>query len=256
MLTNLLRDVYRNIKQRVTDIIKTTRRAYVYTLRHRPGSGATTLSRRLGYDIKKDDESGTVSCTVISIKNCSNIKLTASYLSHLSESVENTAILAIVESKHVGREKFDNLVKRMADAGKKILFFYVEPFTGRNLGTQGNIALLDSYLNINEQDRFEDKYKQQGLLEDLLEKSKRNNTRLEVIDFPLMLKDRETSSNLQTYVNEWMDVLPENLRKYCAFVAFAFKYSESGINQILLKSKFIHKNSLNDNVCAQNPLYS
>lgn len=248
---DVLRDIYRNIKQRVTDIIKTTRRVSVYTLRHRPGSGATTLSRRLGYDIKKDDESGTVSCTVISIKNCSNIRLTASYLSNLSESVENTAILAIVESKHVGREKFDNLVKRMADAGKKILFFYVEPFTGNNFGQQGNVAFLASYLNINEQNRFEDKYRQQGLLENLLEKAKRNNTRLEVIDFPLMLKDRETSNNLQTYVNEWMDVLPEKLRKFCAYVAFAFKYSESGVNQVLLKSIWKDESHLTINFYAK-----
>ena len=51
-----------------------------------------------------------------------------------------------------------------------------------------------------------------------------------------MLKDKETSTNLSTYVSEWMDELPENLRKFCAYVGFVFKYSDLGVNQTILKS--------------------
>ncbi len=230
------RDIYRIVKQRVSEIIRTTRRTSVYTLRHRPGSGATTLSRRLGYDIKKEDEIGLISCTVIDIKNCSNIRLTEQYLCQLSEVTDNVAILAFVESKRVGREKFDNLVKRMSDAAKKIVFFYIEPFTGRYHTPKENVILLDSYLINQEQQRFEEKYKQLGLSNKLLQQSKKLRQRLEVIDFPLMLRDNETSNNLSSYVNEWTQVLPENLKLFCAYVGFVFKYSDLGVNQVLLKS--------------------
>ena len=229
------RDLYRTVKQRVSDIIRTTRRTSVYTLRHRPGSGATTLSRRLGYDIKREDEVGIIQCTVVDIKNCSNIRLTEQYLCQLSEETDNTPILAIVESKRVGREKFDNLVKRMSDAAKKIVFLYVEPYTRPYHTPKENVVLLDSFLKNDEQKRFEEKYKQLGLSNKLLSESKKVRKHLEVIDFPLMLKDNETSENLSSYVKEWMCCLPENLRLFCAYVGFVFKYSDLGINQTLLK---------------------
>ena len=229
------RALYYAVKQRISEIIRTTRRTTVYTLRHRPGSGATTLARRLGYDIKKEDEVGIISCTVVDIRNASNIRLTEQYLCQLSEETDNTPILAIVESKRVGREKFDNLVKRMSDAAKKVVFFYVEPFTGSTFHKKENVVLLESFLKNDEQNRFEEKYKLLGLPEYLLSNAERTNSSLEVIDFPLMLKDNETSNNLSSYVKEWMDVLPDNLKLFCAYVGFVFKYSDLGVNQNLLK---------------------
>lgn len=230
------RDAYLTVKPRVTDIIRSLRRTTIYTLKHRPGSGATTLARRLAFDIKKEDEKGVITCTVIDIKSCSNIRLTEQYLCQLSETIDNTAILAIVEAKRVGREKFDSLVKRISDAGKKVLFFYVEPFTGKYKSTKDNVVYLESILMPNEQLRFEEKYKQLGLRSELLLDSKKGKKSLEVVDFPLMLRDNETSENLSSYVQEWMDTLPDNLRKYCAYVGFVFKYSDLGVNQRLLKS--------------------
>ena len=184
------RDLYRIVRSKVTDLIRTIRRTSIFTLRHRPGSGATTLAKRLGYDITKDDESGLLSCTVVDIKNCSNLRITDQYLCQLSEKTENTPILAIVESKHIGREKFDYLVKRMSDAGKKVVFFYVEPFTGSYHTPKDNVVLLESSLKANELLRFEEKYKQLGLNESLLENQKKQHNNLEVVDFPLMLRDK------------------------------------------------------------------
>lgn len=230
------RDLYRIVRSKVTDLIRTIRKTSIFTLRHRPGSGATTLAKRLGYDITKDDESGLLSCTVVDIKNCSNLRITDQYLCQLSEKTENAPILAIVESKHIGREKFDYLVKRMSDTGKKIVFFYIEPYTRPYHSPKDNVVLLESTLKTNELLRFEEKYKQLGLNELLLENQKKRHHNLEVVDFPLMLRDNKTSQNLGSYVQEWMNVLPENLVKFCAFVGFIFKYSDLGVNQTLLKS--------------------
>jgi hypothetical protein len=230
------RDLYRIVRSKITELIHTIRKTSIFTLRHRPGSGATTLAKRLGYDITKDDESDVLSCTVVDIKNCSNLRITDQYLCQLSEKTENTPILAIVESKHIGREKFDYLVKRMSDAGKKIVFFYIEPYTGSYHTPKENVVLLESTLKANELLRFEEKYKHLGLNASLLESQKKQRNSLEVVDFPLMLKDNETSNNLGSYVQEWIKVLPDNLVKFCAFVGFVFKYSDLGVNQTLLKS--------------------
>jgi hypothetical protein len=230
------RDLYRIVRSKITELIHTIRKTSIFTLRHRPGSGATTLAKRLGYDITKDDESGVLSCTAVDIKNCSNLHITDQYLCQLSEITENTPILAIVESKHIGREKFDYLVKRMSDAGKKIVFFYIEPYTGSYHSQNENVVYLESTLKATELLRFEEKYKHLGLNASLLESQKKQNKSLEVVDFPLMLKDNETSNNLGSYVQEWMGILPDNLVKFCAFVGFVFKYSDLGVNQTLLKS--------------------
>ena len=51
------REIYIRVKNRIVDIIKNNRNnVRVYTLKHRPGSGGTTLARRLAYDIYKEDE--------------------------------------------------------------------------------------------------------------------------------------------------------------------------------------------------------
>lgn len=233
---DVTRDIYRIVKQRVSEIIRTTRRVQIYTLRHRPGSGATTLARRLAFDIRKEEEIGAISCTVIDIKNCSNIRLTEQYLCQLSERITNTPILAIVESKHVAKDKFENLVQRISNAAKKVVFFYVEPYTGKYHTQKENVVLLDSHLKSDELQRFKEKYTTLGLKKSLLDDVSNKGTCLEVVDFPLMLKDEKTSANLSTYVSEWMDELPENLRKFCAYVGFVFKYSDLGVNQTILKS--------------------
>lgn len=229
------RELYPIIRQRVIDLIRTSKKVDIFTIRHKPGSGATTLARRLAYDIRMEDSAGNIQCTVIEVRNCSNIHLTEEYLSQLSEQVENTCVLAIIEAKRVSREKFDRIVKKMSDSGKRILFLYIETFTGKTIVQKSNVAYLDDSLKAEEVKRFTLKYLSLGLKESMLDMAKRNNHRLEVIDFPLMLRDNETSSNLSAYVMAWMETLPENLRKFCAYVGFVSKYSDSGVNQNLLK---------------------
>lgn len=234
--SDVSREIYDKLNDRILQIIRTMRKVQFFTLRHRPGSGATTLAHRLAFDIYKLSQKELVSCIVVEIKNGSNIRLTEQYLCKLSEIADNAAILALVESKNVGKDKLDTLVKRISDAGKKVLFFYIEPYTGEFNNKQENVVFLDSIITKNEMPRFEDKYLSLGLQESLLNEVNIGVRKIEVVDFPLMLKDKETSANLSTYVSEWMDALPENLRKFCAFVGFVFKYSDKGVNQTILKS--------------------
>lgn len=236
------RDIYPIIRQRIVDLIKTSRKVEIFTIRHKPGSGATTISRRLAYDIRMEDASGNLQCTVIEIRSCSNIRLMEEYLAQLSETVENTCVLAIVDAKRVGREKFDWITKKMSDSGKRIIFVYLETYTRKPFGQKENLVYLDDRLSSDEIKRFTFKYLKLGLDEKMLTKARQGNHHLEVIDFPLMLKDNETSSNLSSYVKEWMETLPDNLIIFCAYVGFVSRYSESGVNQNLLKDLWYDSN--------------
>lgn len=229
------REIYSSVKRRISEIIKNTRHARTYSLLHRPGSGATTLARRLAFDINKEAEKGEIQCTVIDIKHIHNFTVTEKYLGQLAELTDNKPILSIVESKHTAIEKLKTLEKRMSDKGKKVLFFYVVPYTSKfQSDKKEDIVFLDEYLKPKEYQRFIAKYISLGLKEALLKDASTDRS-LEVVDFPLLLKDEKTSDNLSTYVSEWLNELPDNLKRFCAYVGFIFKYSGLGVNQNLLK---------------------
>lgn len=233
------RDIYIKIKNNIFDIIKNYRNnVRVFTLKHRPGSGGSTLARRLAYDVYKEDEADEISCAVIQIRNCRNVKDTVGYLSKLSEDLGNACILAIVESKNVSRNDFDNLVIRSARAKKRIIFFYLETLHGAfRDSNKTEVAFLNDILQKDE-NRFVQKYKSQGLTETAIKdaKSGRKDKLLEVIDFPLLLKEDISSDSLSSYVMEWMKILPDNLRNFMGYVGYVSHYSQMGLNQNLVKA--------------------
>ncbi len=233
------RDLYIKVKSRIIEIIKNNRNnVRVFTLKHRPGSGGSTMARRLAYDIYKEDEADILSCVPIQIKSSKNIKNTSDYLSKLSEDIGNACILAIVESKNVGRSDFDNLVQRLARAKKRGVFFYLEPLSARFSESKlSDVAFLDDVLK-GDESRFVAKYKSKGLTETAIEdaREERRNHSLEVIDFPLLLKEDMSSESLSNYVAEWVENLPENIKEFVGYVGFVAHYSQMGLNQNLVRA--------------------
>lgn len=229
---------YKKVERNIEKIVnnKQLNNCQLFTLAHEPGSGGTTFARRLGYDIYCEDAEEIINCTAIEIKSCSSPKLTAEYLSNLSERIDNTWILAIVEAQNVSRPDFEKIYEKTNQAGKRVLFFYIEHcFSAIENRPKHNYYQLKDELGPEEIERFADKYKSQGLEESRLLAAKSSRSVLEVIDFPLLLRENETSDTLSQYVSAWMNKLPENLKDFCAFVGFVGKYSMSGINQNLLK---------------------
>ena len=243
------RDVYLFMKKTIVEIIKANKNIVrIFELKHRPGSGGSTVARRLAYDIFKEDEAGLTRCTVVQVKNSKDIKTTAEYLSKLSEDTDNACILAIVESKNVCRPDFDNLVSRLAKAKKKVLFLYIETYYNRkklsNSNDSKDFVFLDDILNSDE-NKFIAKFKSQGLDETIINNTKkeRGNSSLEVIDFPLLLKEEISSESLSSYVSEWMEQLPDNLREFVGYVGFVSHYSQLGLNQNLVRSTWYDPSS-------------
>ena len=240
------RDLYIKVKDRIIKIIKNNRNnVRVFTLKHRPGSGGSTMARRLAYDIYKEDEADILSCVPIQIKSSKNIKNTSDYLAKLSEDIGNACILAIVESKNVGRSDFDNLVQRLARAKKRVVFFYLEPLSARFSESKlSDVAFLDDVLN-GDESRFVAKYKAKGLTETAIEdaREERRNHSLEVIDFPLLLKEDMSSESLSNYVAEWVENLPENIKEFVGYVGFVAHYSQMGLNQNLVRTTWYDSSS-------------
>lgn len=233
------RDLYIKVKSRIIEIIKNNRNnVRVFTLKHRPGSGGSTMARRLAYDIYKEDEADILSCVPIQIRSSNNIKNTSDYLAKLSEDIGNVCVLAIVESKNVGRRDFDNLVQRLARAKKRVVFFYLEPLSTRFSESKlSDVAFLDDVLK-GDESRFVAKYKAKGLTETAIEdaREERRNHSLEVIDFPLLLKEDMSSESLSNYVAEWVENLPENIKEFVGYVGFVAHYSQMGLNQNLVRA--------------------
>ena len=233
------RDLYIKVKSHIVDMIKNNRNnALIFTLKHRPGSGGSTFARRLAYDIYKEDEADLLSCVPIQIKSSKNIKNTSDYISKLSEAIGNACILAIVESKNVKRSDFDNLVQKLAKSKKRVVFFYIETMSARFVDAKfKNVAFLDDVLKSDES-RFVAKYKAQGLNDKAIEdaREERRNHSLEVIDFPLLLKEDMSSDSLSRYVAEWMEILPNNIREFVGYVGFVAHYSQMGLNQNLVRA--------------------
>ena len=239
------RDDYITMKSSIIDIIKNNRNNKVFELKHRPGSGGSTLARRLAFDVYKEDEAGILHCTVVQVKNSKNIKTTSEYLSKLSEDTDNAYILAIVESKNVSRPDFDNMVNRLAKAKKKVLFLYIETFYSRKkISKYSDVVYLDDILN-HEESRFIAKYKSQGLDETAIinAKKERGDRSLEVIDFPLLLKEEISTESLSNYTSEWMELLPDNLREFVGYVGYVSHYSQLGLNQNLVRSTWYKPSS-------------
>ena len=227
------RSIFRQFYNSVKDNIGKNSRTL--TLWHRPGSGATTLARRLGYELYQDDLSGVVDCTPIHIVRFNNH--TMDYLNDLSLKLDGRSIFAIVESKNINKTNFTKLQSGVSRSKIKVTFLYLETYTGNfEKANQSNQWLLEDRLTQSDEDKFIAKYTENGLKEEVLAEAKDLQSTLEVIDFPILLTEEKTNeTSLIEYIKSWLNELPEGLRDFCGFVAFAFKYSGSSVNQILLK---------------------
>jgi hypothetical protein len=148
------------------------------------------------------------------------------YLNDLSLRLDGRSIFAIVESKNINKTNFTKLQNGVSRSKIKVTFLYVETYTG-NFGNanQSNLWLLEDRLTPIDEEKFIAKYKENGLKEEVLEEAKSFQSVLEVIDFPILLTEEKTNeASLIEYIKSWLNELPEGLRDFCGFVAFAFKY--------------------------------
>lgn len=231
---------YEKFKQNIVSIIRSPKQKTItYTLKHHPGAGGTTMSRRLAYDLcKLSSEVDNFYCLPVFLFTYN--EKTWEYLLNLSEKkLDNDFLLIVVEGGRVADENINRLTVRLNSRQRNVIILRVFRTTQQNITGGPLITTLSSKLNEDDSILFLEKYS--GV--------KGNSTKplftqteieqgLEVVDFPLKLKDDITSSRLNNYVSAFMDDMPDSMRIFCGFVAFASYYADRALNQNLVKDYF------------------
>lgn len=227
---------YEKFKEKIISIIRSQKlRVVSHTLKHHPGAGATTMVRRLAYDIcKMSSEISNFNCCPVFL-NSFNEK-TFEYLLQLSEKkLDNDYLLIIVEGGKVADENVNKLEQRMNIRHRNVIILRV--FRSTRLALQGgpNTTILTSKLDDADAKLFIRKYSA-SLKGKPIFSDEDVSKGLDVVDFPLKLKDDITSIRLNDYVGAFMNDLPETARIFLGFIAFTTYYGNKALNQNLVKS--------------------
>lgn len=229
---------YEKFKEKILSIIRTPKlRVVSYTLKHHPGAGATTMARRLAYDIcKMSSEISNFNCCPVFL-NTFNEK-TFEYLLQLSEKkLDNDFLLIIVEGGKVADENVNKLEQRMNIRHRNVIILRIFRSTRPVLQGGPNTTILTSKLDDADVGLFIRKYSA-SLNGRPIFTDEDVSKGLEVVDFPLKLKDDITSTRLKDYVGAFMSDLPETTRVFLGFIAFTTYYGNKALNQNLVKSYF------------------
>ena len=229
---------YERFKERILSIIRAPKLKVVsYTLKHHPGAGATTMVRRLAFDIcKMSSEINNFNCCPVFL-NSFNEK-TFEYLLQLSEKkLDNDFLLIIVEGGKVADENVNKLEQRMNIRHRNVIILRVFRSTRPVLQGGPNTTILTSKLDETDARLFISKYSASLNGHPIFNDEDISNG-LDVVDFPLKLRDDITSTRLYDYVSAFMSDLPETAKTFLGFIAFTTYYGNKALNQNLVKSYF------------------
>lgn len=239
------RDRWNDLLRKVEDIInKSNDTILSFSILHEPGAGATTLSRRLAYEIYRKNRRNELqrSCNVVVLfKNVRESDRTVNRLISLSQKIENNRLMVLYESCNISETEIDSLKRKLGSEGekRKMLFVKVRPVQHADISKpRPNGFVLNDQLSPEEFNKFAHKYKSLNMSVENQKKMMTLSAR-NVIDFPLLLHEGEVSQNLQRYIDNQMDRLPEALQKTAALLSFAYYYSgQMSVNIQLFRSVF------------------
>lgn len=238
---DIKRSKYDTFKNKIINLIRnSTKNTLEYKLRHNPGAGATTMVRRLAYDLYKqcDAEGNDFSCITIFLNDYNNN--TIQYLKKLSEEMDNRFIVAVIDSGNISEDNFVTLNNNMCKHKRKVLFIRLFRTGQKEINGGDNTTTLPSKLSDEEIELFYTKYKNQALVKGVNTfpaSTSGLRADLEVVDFPLLLNNGMTKGPLlDNYAEEYINKsnFTEELKTFCGFVAFTNYYAEKPLNQNLV----------------------
>ncbi|OJV50957.1 MAG: hypothetical protein BGO31_10850 [Bacteroidetes bacterium 43-16] len=197
---------------------------FVVELRHKPGAGGTTLSRRMAYTFMRKYP------TVIIDKYYRD--KTNQVLFELSE-ITQKPILAIVEAFLVTQNELNALIRKINEDKKHVVVLYViRSFNGDYRGSDKSKTLIlnDKTIDLVERDKFYSKYFQSAsstAKEELKKLKLKNPGACEVIDFAITAYQEEySSSKLEDYILYHLNKLPQNHLKFIGFASMIYYYAQ------------------------------
>ncbi len=231
---------YEKFKKNIIDILsKPKQKTSTYILKHHPGAGGTTMSRRLAFDIcKQSSEIDHFNCLPVFLYAYN--EKTFDYILQLSEKkLDNDFLLIIVEGGKVADENINKLTNRLNSRQRNVLVLKIFRTTSRQIQGGTNVTTLPSLLSYEDAKLFIDKYSnyQKDKSKTLFDETEICQG-IEVVDFPLKIHDDITSDRLNDYVSAFMEDMPRELQVFCGYVAFTAYYSDRALNQNLIRDYF------------------
>ena len=242
---DIKRDKYGAFKNRIIELIrKAPNNTLEYKLKHNPGAGATTMVRRLAYDLYNqcNAEGNDFVCIPVFLDEYNSY--TIQYLNKLSEKMDNRFIVAIIDSGNISEDSFGMLYRNMYKHNRKVLFLRLFRTGQKNINGGDNTTTLPSNLSEDEIELFFTKYKERATAigQNKFPSSKTDlRSELEVVDFPLLLNNNTTKGELLfNYAEEYINKshFSDELKRFCGFVAFANYYGEKPLNQNLVENLY------------------
>lgn len=242
---DIKRNKYGAFKNRIIELIrKAPNNTLEYKLKHNPGAGATTMVRRLAYDLYNqcNAEGNDFVCIPVFLDEYNSN--TIQYLNKLSEEMDNRFIVAIIDSGNISEDSFGMLYRNMYKHNRKVLFLRLFRTGQKNINGGDNTTTLPSNLSEEEIELFFTKYKERATAigQNKFPSSKTDlRSELEVVDFPLLLNNNTTKGELLfNYAEEYINKshFSDVLKRFCGFVAFANYYGEKPLNQNLVENLY------------------
>lgn len=223
-----------------TCLNKESSRGPIIDLFHNPGSGGTTLSRKIAFNLK--DRYPVV------FLNSYKRSVTSQGLFDLSELTKKP-ILAVVESHNVNVNDMNSLIRENNAAKKHIVYLYLQRFykqASTSKGKQTEIYLKDSMASIDERDRFVNKFSLNIPVRKESIKMLKNNqpSECEVIDFSITaFEDDFSRDKIKDYIKTYLQQIPQNQKEFIVYTCLYYYYTQSSTSEFWFYKKFIN-NSL------------
>ncbi|MBP1223909.1 hypothetical protein [Flavobacterium sp. 1355] len=238
-------EVRRDIEKEAFDKVETylnkqSSKGPIIELFHNPGSGGTTLSRKIAFNLK--DKYPVV------LINSYKRSVTSQGLFNLSELTKKP-ILAVVESHNVNVNDLNSLIRENNAAKKHIVYLYLQRYYNKTLTSKSKpseVYLKDSMATIDERDRFVNKFSLNIPTREKYVALLKNNqpSECEVIDFSLTaFEDEFSKDKIKDYIKTYLYEIPQNQKEFIVYTCLYYYYTQSSTSEFWFYKKFIN-NSL------------
>jgi len=216
------------------------------TIMANPGSGSTTLTRRLAYDLEKGQVDGARQCYVVLLAPAFDKTPMSSIqkLRDLSTEFGNASPLVVIaDLKIIAPQTVFTLENELRGSGKNVVTVVIETAVGPLHGATDTVCLPDKLTHTNDLGEMGVRYRGLALNQDTkkaLDSLISQAGGADVIAFPLTVETNTemVADTFAGYVKSWIDQLPENLRFTCGYVALMSRFSRQTVNLLMLSDFF------------------
>jgi len=228
------REKRNSLTEKVNSLLVATKGAYVIELSHKPGSGGTTLARRIAFDFHKQYPAALISKF--------HREKTSEEIFRLANLTQKPLLL-VIEAHQITKNELNSIIRRVNLDKKHVVILYVKRVF-KNISNENSkqVFLSDMLLTSSERDRFIGKYEQitpKQNLPKILEFNSKIPSDCEVFDFSLTaFEDDYSSQSLKKYLKYYIDKLPANQLQFLGFCSLVYFYTQKSLSSSIFIKLF------------------